>query len=100
MVSLVPVKLYKYKVCSFVACSFNRLPTTTKKEKMFSQISTRITSRSNVLTRRALHMTSIARNEGATASSKGFGQKEKAVENQWARSHVSKTGTYLPKFRI
>jgi hypothetical protein len=56
---------------------------------MFSQISARITSRSNILSSRALHMTSIARSEGATASSKGFGQKEKAVENQWARSHVS-----------
>lgn len=28
--------------------------------------------------------------EGATASTGGFGKKEKAVENQWARSHVSK----------
>ncbi len=27
--------------------------------------------------------------EGATASSGSFGQKEKAIENQWARSHVS-----------
>lgn len=27
--------------------------------------------------------------EGATAASGAFGQKEKAVENQWARSHVS-----------
>lgn len=25
---------------------------------------------------------------GAVASSKGFGDKEKAVENQWARQHV------------
>lgn len=41
------------------------------------------------LTRRSIHMTSAVRNEGATASSKGFGEKEKAVENQWARKHVS-----------
>lgn len=27
--------------------------------------------------------------EGATASSGSFGQKEKAIENQWARAHVS-----------
>jgi hypothetical protein len=28
--------------------------------------------------------------EGATAASKGsFGEKERAIENQWARSHVS-----------
>ncbi|CAO3641849.1 unnamed protein product [Mucor hiemalis] len=26
-------------------------------------------------------------NAGATASSGSFGQKEKAIENQWARSH-------------
>ncbi|CAO3654494.1 unnamed protein product [Mucor fragilis] len=58
--------------------------------KMFSQISTRFASastRSNILTRRSLHMTSIARSEGATAGSKGFKEKETAVENQWARSH-------------
>ena len=28
--------------------------------------------------------------DGATASSGSFGKKEKAVENQWARTHVSK----------
>ncbi|CEG84539.1 hypothetical protein RMATCC62417_18327 [Rhizopus microsporus] len=39
------------------------------------------------LTRRSIHMTSVVRNEGATAGSKGFGEKEKAVENQWARKH-------------
>lgn len=27
---------------------------------------------------------------GAVASSRDFGEKEKAVENQWARMHVSK----------
>lgn len=27
--------------------------------------------------------------EGATASNGSFGKKEKAIENQWARSHVS-----------
>lgn len=27
--------------------------------------------------------------EGATAQSGSFGQKEKAIENQWARAHVS-----------
>ncbi|KAK4515022.1 uncharacterized protein ATC70_002631 [Mucor velutinosus] len=57
---------------------------------MLSQISTRFASastRSNILTRRSLHMTSIARTEGATAGSKGFKEKETAVENQWARSH-------------
>lgn len=26
---------------------------------------------------------------GAVASSKGFGEKERAVENQWAKMHVS-----------
>lgn len=26
--------------------------------------------------------------EGATASTGSFGQKEKAIENQWARAHV------------
>ncbi|OAC98461.1 hypothetical protein MUCCIDRAFT_115371 [Mucor lusitanicus CBS 277.49] len=48
---------------------------------MFSQISTRFAStstRSNILTRRSLHMTSIARTEGATAGSKGFKEKETA----------------------
>lgn len=28
--------------------------------------------------------------EGATAATGSFGKKEKAVENQWARAHVSK----------
>ncbi|KAL9547292.1 hypothetical protein PS6_007221 [Mucor atramentarius] len=49
---------------------------------MFSQISTRFAStstRSNILTRRSLHMTSIARTEGATAGSKGFKEKETAT---------------------
>jgi hypothetical protein len=32
-------------------------------------------------------MTSATRSEGATASSKGFGEKEKAVETKWAREH-------------
>ncbi|KAI8997715.1 hypothetical protein BDB01DRAFT_772131 [Pilobolus umbonatus] len=41
----------------------------------------------NLITRRSLHMTSIARTEGAAANSGAFGQKEKAVENQWARTH-------------
>lgn len=57
---------------------------------MLSQISTRFAStsvRSNILTRRGLHMTTIARSEGATAGSKGFKEKENAIENQWARSH-------------
>lgn len=27
--------------------------------------------------------------EGATASTGSFGTKEKAIENQWARAHVS-----------
>ncbi|CEP19928.1 hypothetical protein [Parasitella parasitica] len=58
---------------------------------MFNQISTRFASTcgrcSNMLSRRTLHMTSILRSEGATASSKGFKEKETAVENQWARSH-------------
>lgn len=58
---------------------------------MFSQIPARITAHrcSNVLTHRTLHMTSIVRTEGAVAGSKGFGQKEKAVENQYARNQVS-----------
>lgn len=44
--------------------------------------------RSNIFARRGLHITSILRTEGATASgSKGFAQKEKAIENQWARHH-------------
>lgn len=56
---------------------------------MFSQFTSRAVAspRTNILTRRSLHMTTIVRSEGATAGSKGFGEKEKAVENQWARSH-------------
>ncbi|KAI8646773.1 hypothetical protein BD408DRAFT_236909 [Parasitella parasitica] len=58
---------------------------------MFTQISTRFAANcarcSNISSRRTLHMTSIVRSEGSTASSKGFKEKETAVENQWARSH-------------
>ncbi|KAI8374953.1 hypothetical protein EDC96DRAFT_497384 [Choanephora cucurbitarum] len=54
---------------------------------MFSQLSTRVSGRTNILSRRALHMTSIARSEGATASSKGFSEREAAAENRWARAH-------------
>ncbi|KAG1325649.1 hypothetical protein G6F62_008431 [Rhizopus arrhizus] len=55
---------------------------------MFST-SVKSTSVRNILARRSLHMTSATRSEGATASSKGFGEKEKAVETKWAREHVS-----------
>ncbi|CAO3661298.1 unnamed protein product [Rhizopus stolonifer] len=41
----------------------------------------------NIFTRRTLHMASVLRTEGATASSKGFSEKEKAAEAQWARKH-------------
>ncbi|KAG0743782.1 hypothetical protein G6F57_000179 [Rhizopus arrhizus] len=53
---------------------------------MFST-SVKSTSVRNILARRSLHMTSATRSEGATASSKGFGEKEKAVETKWAREH-------------
>lgn len=47
----------------------------------------------NLLSRRSLHITSTARtdavrSEGATTSTKGFGDKEKAEEALWARKHV------------
>ncbi|KAI8062337.1 uncharacterized protein B0P05DRAFT_556575 [Gilbertella persicaria] len=54
---------------------------------MLPTISARVSSRSNVFSRRALHMTSIVRSEGATASSKGFSEREQAAENRWARAH-------------
>ena len=56
-------------------------------------------SRSVIIPRRSIAMLSrrfysdganYTGSAGATASSKGsFSDKEKAVENQWARSHVS-----------
>ncbi|KAI9014396.1 hypothetical protein CLU79DRAFT_838443 [Phycomyces nitens] len=53
---------------------------------MFSK-TIRIAARSTArLPRR--YTSTIAGSEGATASSKGaFGEKEKALENQWARAH-------------
>ncbi|KAL0088243.1 ATP synthase inhibitor protein INH1 [Phycomyces blakesleeanus] len=51
----------------------------------------RITTRSNthsVICLSGRYSSSIAGADGATASSKGaFGEKEKALENQWARAH-------------
>ncbi|KAI7899297.1 uncharacterized protein BX663DRAFT_564110 [Cokeromyces recurvatus] len=49
--------------------------------------SIRFTTSLTTIRRRGLHMTNMTRSEGATANSKGFKEKETAVENQWARSH-------------
>ncbi|KAI9486948.1 MAG: hypothetical protein EXX96DRAFT_614745 [Benjaminiella poitrasii] len=55
---------------------------------MIKQISARYyLASTTLLQRRGLHLTSIVYTEGATANSKGFKDKENAVENQWARSH-------------
>ncbi|KAI9257674.1 hypothetical protein BY458DRAFT_518600 [Sporodiniella umbellata] len=39
--------------------------------------------------RRNLSVASVLRTDGATASSREFGEKERAAEKQWARKHVS-----------
>ncbi|KAI8146759.1 hypothetical protein BJV82DRAFT_599711 [Fennellomyces sp. T-0311] len=49
---------------------------------------TAIPKRSVVLLSRRLYSSNFSGSEGATASSKGsFSDKEKAIENQWARQH-------------
>jgi hypothetical protein len=54
---------------------------------MFSKSVQRVSSKATRMTKR---FTSYQTGkEGATAADGSFGQKEKAVENQWARSHVS-----------
>ncbi|KAI8884596.1 hypothetical protein K501DRAFT_217242 [Backusella circina FSU 941] len=39
------------------------------------------------ISRRSFQTSSIARSEGAAGNTGSFGKKEKAVENQWAKSH-------------
>jgi hypothetical protein len=57
------------------------------KKKMFAKtIVTRVAPR---ISRRSIQTSSIARSEGAAGNTGSFGKKEKAVENQWAKSHVS-----------
>ncbi|KAI9252336.1 hypothetical protein BDA99DRAFT_520762 [Phascolomyces articulosus] len=47
-----------------------------------------IPRRSVAMLSRRLYSSNLSGSEGATASSKGgFSDKEKAVENQWARTH-------------
>lgn len=52
---------------------------------MFSKSVQRVSSSTSRMAKRF-----SSGSEGATAASGTFGQKEKAVENVWARSHVSK----------
>lgn len=54
---------------------------------MLSKSVQRVSSKTIRLTKR--FNTYQTGSEGATAASGSFGQKEKAIENQWARSHVS-----------
>jgi hypothetical protein len=56
--------------------------------KMFSKSAQRVSTTTSRMTKR--FTSNKTGSEGATAASRGsFGDKEKAVENQWARSHVS-----------
>ncbi|KAL0075635.1 ATP synthase inhibitor protein INH1 [Phycomyces blakesleeanus] len=54
---------------------------------MFSKTISRIATRSTIRLP-SRYTSTLSGAEGATASSKGaFGEKEKALENQWARAH-------------
>jgi hypothetical protein len=54
---------------------------------MFAKSIQRVSARATCVSKRFTSYQSGS--EGVTAQTGGFGKKEKAVENQWARSHVS-----------
>jgi hypothetical protein len=56
-------------------------------KKMFFKSVQRVSSKATRMTKRFTSYQTGS--EGATASTGAFGTKEKAIENQWARSHVS-----------